>query len=388
VPSALSVRAPVRRDVAVALVLAMLLFALARFGHRAGSTAEALGAAALCLPLAWRSRWPLQVLLVVACGGVLYLGLVRATNNFLAPVMLALYTVTAVGGSRQRTVAIGGVALLYAIFLVLVFSPEPGSTSRQIVGTAALLGLGIAVGEAVRSHRALLGAMRERAERAEREQELQTRREVDEERLRIARDVHDLVAHNIATISTQASVGAHIGREDPVRAVEALDSISIVSTRALEDLRHALGVVRDENGRDPTAPAPSVHDVSELVEQARDAGMSVELTLEGSSVALAPGLQIAVYRIVQEALTNVMRHAQGAHAAVRITSAATRVEVEVRNDGAGRASSASVSGSHSGLVGMRERARSLGGSFEAAATARGGFRVHATLPLGLGSERA
>jgi signal transduction histidine kinase len=373
--------------VALALALAILVFALARFGRRPEGTAEALGAAALCLPLVWRSRWPLQVLIVVAGGGLLYLGAGRATNNFILPVMVALYTVTATGGSRRTTVAIAGAALLYAIFIALVFSPEPGSsTSRQIVDGATLCGLGIAVGEAVRSHRALLGAMRERAERAEREQEMQTRREVDEERLRIARDVHDLVAHNIATISTQASVGAHIGREDPVRAVEALDSISIVSTRALEDLRRALGVVRDEDGRDPTAPAPSVHEVSELVEQARVAGLAVDLTLEGSSVALAPALQIAVYRIVQEALTNVMRHAQGAHAGVRITSAATWVDVEVTNDGGGRASSASVSGSHSGLVGMRERAESLGGSFEAAATARGGFRVHATLPLG--SERA
>jgi signal transduction histidine kinase len=296
--------------------------------------------------------------------------------------MVALYTVTAAAGSRQRTVAIAAAALLYAVAIVLLFAPDPGgSTSRQLVGAATLLGLGIAIGEAVRSHRALLGAMRERAERAEREQELQTRREVDEERLRIARDVHDLVAHHIATISTQASVGAHIGREDPLRAVEALESISTVSTRALGDLRHALGVVREENGRDPTAPAPSVHEVSALVEQARGAGLAVELTLEGSSFALAPALQIAVYRIVQEALTNVMRHAQGAHALVRITSAATRVDVEVTNDGVGRASSASVSGSHSGLIGMRERAESLDGSFEAAPTASGGFRVHATLPL-------
>jgi signal transduction histidine kinase len=377
----LSASALARRDLVLALGLATLVFLVAVVAQRAGGTAEALGAAALCLPLAWRRRWPLQVLIVVACGGLVYLSLAHATNNFILPLMVALYTVTATAGSRQRTVAIAGGALLYAIFIALVFKPDAGSTPRQIVGAATLLGLGIAIGEAVRSHRALLGAMRERAERAEREQELQTRREVDEERLRIARDVHDLVAHNIATISTQASVGAHIGRDDPVRAVEALDSINLVSTRALEDLRRALGVVRDANGSDPTAPAPSVHEVSALVEQARGAGLSVELTLEGSSVSLAPALQIAVYRIVQEALTNVMRHARGARAAVRIISAPTQVDVEIVNDATGRATSASVAGSNSGLVGMRERAESVGGVFEAAATARGGFRVHATLPL-------
>ena len=380
VPSVLSGNAPSRRDVTLALALAIFVFTLARFGHRAGDTLEALGVAALCIPLAWRTRWPLPALAAVACGGVVYLGLAHAANNFISPLIVALYTATATG-SRSRTIAIACVALVYGIVIVLLFSPDPGSTSRQIVEVQALFGVGIAVGEAVRSHRALLGEMRERAERAEREQELRTRQQVDEERLRIARDVHDLVAHNIATISTQAAVGAHIGREDPARALEVLESIKTVSTHALEDLRHALGVVRDENGRDPTMPAPSLHEVSDLVEQARRAGLVVGLKLKGSSVALAPALQIAVYRIVQEALTNVMRHAEGATAAVQIASDATHVDVEVVNDGGGRPSSASVAGSHSGLVGMRERAESLGGTFEALPTARGGFRVHATLPL-------
>lgn len=377
--SALSGRVP-RRDAALALALAVFVFTLARFGRRPGDTLEALGVAALCLPLLWRTRWPLGVLVAVACGAVLYLSIGRASNNFIPAMMLALYTATATG-SRSRTVAIACGALGFATVIVLIFSPDPGGTSREIVAEASLFGLGIAVGEAVRSHRALLGAMRERAERAERDQELQTRRQVDEERLRIARDVHDLVAHNIATISTQASVGAHIGHDDPSRAVEVLESIKTVSTRALEDLRHALGVVREETGGDSTAPAPSVHEVSELVEQARNSGLGVELRLEGSPVALPPALQIAVYRVVQEALTNVMRHAEGAAVEVQISSHATRVDVQVVNDGAGRPGSASVAGSRSGLVGMRERAESLGGSFEAVATANGGFRVRATLPL-------
>jgi signal transduction histidine kinase len=374
-----------RRDVALALALAVFGFTLARFGRRPGDTLEALGVGALCLPLVWRTRWPLGVLIAVACGAVLYLSIGRASNNFIPAMMVAFYTATATG-SRSRTIAIALLALGYATVIVLIFSPDPGGTSREIVAEASLFGLGIAVGEAVRSHRALLGAMRERAERAERDQELQTRRQVDEERLRIARDVHDLVAHNIATISTQASVGAHIGREDPRRAVDVLESIKTVSTRALEDLRHTLGVVRDRPGgdpaaaADPAAPAPSVHEVSELVQQARNAGLVVELRLEGSHVALAPALQIAVYRIVQEALTNVMRHAAGAAVQVQISSDASSVEVEVVNDGAGRPSSASVAGSQSGLVGMRERAESLGGSFEALASAQGGFRVHAMLP--------
>jgi signal transduction histidine kinase len=380
VPSLLPSKAPPRRDLVVALALALFMFTIARFGRDPADTLNALGVAAVCVPLIWRGRWSLQVLLAVACGCVLSLSVGKHSNTFTPAMMVALYTATATG-SRRRTIAIAGFALAFATGIVLVFSPDPGGTSRQIIAETSLFGLGIAVGEAVRSHRALLGAMRERAERAERDQELQTRQQVDEERLRIARDVHDLVAHNIATISTQASVGAHIGREDPARAVELLESIKTVSTHALEDLRHALGVVREENGRDPTKPAPSLHEVSDLVEQARKSGLVVALTLKGSTVALPPALQIAVYRIVQEALTNVMRHAEGATAAVQIASDPTHVDVEVVNDGAGRPSSASVAGSHSGLVGMRERAESLGGSFEAAPTERGGFRVHATLPL-------
>jgi signal transduction histidine kinase len=207
------------------------------------------------------------------------------------------------------------------------------------------------------------------------------RRRVDEERVRIARDVHDLVAHSIATISTQASVGVHIGREEPIRAVEVLESIKRVSGQALHDLRDALGVLREPSEGVPMAPTPSLHDVPELVQRARDSGLAVTLRMEGAASELPTKLQLASYRIIQERLTNVMRHASGARATVRIAVGGDDVRLEVSDDGTGTPTTLSGSGSGSGLEGMRERATAMGGVLEARRQADGGFRVRAVLPL-------
>jgi len=203
---------------------------------------------------------------------------------------------------------------------------------------------------------------------------------VDEERVRIAREVHDVVAHSLATVSTQASVGVHIGREEPERAVEVLQAIKEVSTSALQDLRYALGALR-EDADAPTGPTPSLQELPELVDRARSSGLSIVLRMEGSPAVLPAALQVAVYRIVQEGLTNVMRHAAGAKALVRIAVTGRQVEVDVTDDGAGGPTTPRVPGSGTGLVGMRERASALGGAFEAGRAAGGGFRVHAVLPL-------
>jgi signal transduction histidine kinase len=158
-------------------------------------------------------------------------------------------------------------------------------------------------------------------------------------------------------------------------------SIKEVSTHALHDLRHALGVLRDDSGDGTTGPTPSVHDVPGLVQQARDSGLSVVLRMEGSSTALPTALQVAIYRIIQEGVTNVMRHAGGAQATVRIAVRGQEVEVDVTDDGAGAPTASSDSGSGSGLVGMRQRASAMGGELEAGREADGGFRVRAVLPL-------
>ena len=199
--------------------------------------------------------------------------------------------------------------------------------------------------------------------------------------MRIAREVHDVIAHSIATISTQASVGVHVGRQEPERAVEVLESIKRISVQALHDLRHALGALREAAEDGPTAPTPQLNDVTELVQQARDSGLSVTLRMAGPSTSLPSALQTTSYRIVQEGLTNVMRHADGAHATVLISVNDTDMVIDVSDNGKGHPTAASRLGSGMGLVGLRERASAMGGDLHAGRDEDGGFRVHVTLPL-------
>lgn len=380
VPSLSSwVRVPARRDPLLAAALAVAVLVVSKLDGF--SWLEAAGGAAVYIPLAVRTRWPLPVLAAVAGGAVAYVALAAEVSPaFTGSIMVALYTV-GLHGTRRRALAVTAAIVPSTIVVVLLFSPEQESTLGQIVGDLSQFGFALAVGEARRSRREAIEAIHDRAERSAHERELEARRRAEEERVRIARDVHDVVAHSIATISTQAAVGAHVGREEPERALDALESIKQVSNRALQDLRHALAALRDPGEAGPAHPTPAVDGVPELVDQARDAGVRVELRMEGAPAELPSGLQVAVYRIVQEGLTNVMRHASGSRAVVRVAVLADEVAVEVANDGGGTPTQSSQAGSHSGLVGMHERASALGGSIQSGAQLDGGFRVRAVLPV-------
>ncbi len=377
-PLIASVRALARHDGTLAVAVGVLT-AAACLGQGL-SWGDALGAAALAAPLVWRRRWPLGVLAAVVGACVVYLALAEPSPAVLPAMAVALYTVAA-HGSRRRTLAVAALVPPGAVVFTWLFGLEDRTFLSQVAELASQLGLALAVGDVVRSRRALVVALRERAERAERDRELEARRRVDEERVRIARDVHDLVAHSIATISTQASVGVHVGREEPARAVEVLESIKEVSRQALHDLRQTLGVLRGPSEREPMAPTPALRDVPELVQRARDSGLAVTLRMEGAVAALPVPLQLASYRIIQEGLTNVMRHAGGAQATVRIVVGDGELRLEVADDGTGAPTTSSGSGSGSGLEGMRERATAVGGALEARREANGGFRVRAVLPL-------
>lgn len=365
-----------RDDVTLAAVLGLLV-AVGSWTQDV-SWAGVLAGAVLCAPLAWRRRSPVAVLGLVAVGVPLYLLFADLSAAPMPAILVALYTVAA-HGARRRTLQVAALLPPYVFAIVSVFSTGDGGDLAQELAAVSQLALALAVGEAVRSQRAFIAAIRDRADRVEREHELEARRRVDAERMRIARDVHDVVAHSMATISTQASVGVHVGRDEPARAIELLESIKQVSAQALHDLRHALGVLRDDSvDRQPT---PSVHDVPGLVEQARESGLEVVLRMEGASTALPTALQVAIYRIVQEGLTNVMRHAGGARATVRIAVRGHTVVVDVTNDGTGAPTASSGSGTGSGLMGMRQRASAMGGELDAGRDADGGFGVHAVLPL-------
>ena len=367
-----------RRDEILAVSLGLVLFGISLPLGTSWPQSAACGA--LAVPLCWRRRWPMGVLVAVTCAIVASLTFNDHSPLWRAPLLVALYTVAA-HGWRRRTLAVAASIPAASVGLIALYSPEEGTYLGQVLEVLSQLGFALAVGEAVRSQRLSIVAKRERAERAEHDRELEARRRVDEERMRIAREVHDVIAHSIATISTQASVGVHVGRQEPERAVEVLESIKRISVQALHDLRHALGALREAADDGPTGPTPQLNDVTELVQQARDSGLSVTLRMVGPLTALPSALQTTSYRIVQEGLTNVMRHANGAHATVLISVDGKDMVIDVSDNGKGRPTAASRLGSQMGLVGLQERASAMGGDLHAGRDEDGGFRVHVTLPL-------
>ena len=234
------------------------------------------------------------------------------------------------------------------------------------------------LGRALRRRRLATVELRDRAARLEREREERARAAVAEERGRIARELHDVIAHSMSVIVVQAGAAEQILEHDPARAREALRSIRRAGTDALEEMRRLLGILRHEDEELTLAPQPSIARLNELLGQARAGGLPVELVVDGQPRQLAPGVELAAYRIVQEALTNSRKHAGTAHAKVIVRYAPDALELDVVDDG--RAARKGEGTGH-GLVGMRERAALYGGVLEAGARPEGGFAVHARLPL-------
>jgi signal transduction histidine kinase len=233
------------------------------------------------------------------------------------------------------------------------------------------------LGDNLRTRRAYLAALEERAERLERERDEQSRRAVAEEQARIARELHDVLAHNVSVMVVQAAAGRDVFDSRPRQAREALRSIEQTGRAALQELRRLLGAVRSE-AEAPLSPQPSLVHLDELLDQVRRAGLPVDLHVEGNPKRLAAGVDLSAYRIVQEALTNTIKHAHASSADVLVRYDGDRVELLVTDDGIGTANGAA--GGH-GLIGMRERVSMYGGELQAAAQPGGGFLVRASLPV-------
>jgi signal transduction histidine kinase len=225
--------------------------------------------------------------------------------------------------------------------------------------------------------------LRSRAERAahlEREQAAEARRAVAEERARIARELHDVVAHRVSLMTVQAGAAKTVAADDLEGAVQAMEAVEVAGRQALSELRHLLDVLRPEADVDGLDPQPGLADVPRLVAQFEQAGLDVSLTMNGAPTDLPVRVDLSAYRIVQEALTNVLKHAgTTARAEVRLSTDDHGVAIEVLDDGHG---DTILPGSGQGIVGMRERAQLLGGSLEAGPRPRGGFHVVARLPIG------
>ncbi|MFF3674856.1 sensor histidine kinase [Streptomyces sp. NPDC002120] len=337
-----------------------------------------LGAAALV----FRRRQP-RAVLAVTCGLSL---LELTTGEPRAPVamctVMALYTVAA-RTDRPTTWRVGLLTMAGLTGVAMLAGPLPWYAQENI-GIFAWTGMAAAAGDAVRSRRAFVDAIRERAERAERTREEEARRRVAEERLRIARDLHDVVAHHIALVNVQAGVAAHVMDKRPDQAKEALAHVRDASRSALNELRATVGLLRQSGDPEaPTEPAPGLGVLEELVDTFRHAGLPVKVIvqLDREAGALPAAVDLAAYRVIQEALTNVRKHAgPGARAEVSVVRVGPSVEVTVLDDGGTEPSAAEPGGGH-GLLGMRERAGALGGSCFAGPRFGGGYRVHAILPV-------
>jgi signal transduction histidine kinase len=215
----------------------------------------------------------------------------------------------------------------------------------------------------------------------EREHELRTNEALAEERARIARELHDLVAHNVSLMVVQAGAERHAVGEDQANTREALASIETAGRQALTEARRLLGVLRRKDEREELEPQPSVDHIDILIEHVQRAGLPVTLTVEGKRVPLPAGLDLCAYRVVQEGLTNALKHAGQAHAEVLLQYATNALDIEVRDDGRGPARTNGASPGH-GLIGMRERVALYDGSLEAGPRPGGGFQIRAHLPLG------
>ena len=331
------------------------------------------------LPLALRRRFPLWVLAAATlAAGAYQLAPNPPSLVFVAP-LVALYTV---GVERDRmTLILAGSAAACTMLVATLPGSESSRIWADLVRVVAMLGVAGAIGDGARTQRAYIAEVEQRAVEAERGRDEEAKRRVDEERLRIARELHDVVAHSLSIIAVQSGAASHVIATDPAEAKRSLDAIRRTSKEALDELRAMLGVLRTESDADvPLAPVPGIERLEDLVRPLRDAGFDVTVSLEGELGGMPALVEVSVYRLVQEALTNVVRHAGVCSVRVTVSRTDGSVAVSVEDDGRGLAA-APPHGGH-GLAGMRERVTALGGTFEAGPRSGGGFRVAATLPLG------
>ncbi|MEW2392449.1 sensor histidine kinase [Streptomyces venezuelae] len=369
---------PLAVDALIAVALTTVAVLLGQESVKQGWIAlDPLGyalVALICLPIAVRGRAPLTVLLVVHLAWFVYVtvGYWPVVGTF-GP-MLTVYTVASL---RSPRVSLACAALMATLWIYAGAISE-GASMPSVVGQAVGFSLVLwRFGWVARRSAEL-------ARQLKREQDERARREVAEERGRIARELHDVVAHHMSVISVQAGLATFVFGSDPATARAALGTISGTSGEALEELRRMLRVLRAEDGEHtgdaPAAPMPGLARLDEMVERVRAGGVPVELRVTGTPRPVAPGIELCAYRVVQEALTNVLKHARGAAATVELAYRRGHIEVSVTDDGQGVIQDRVRTGSGHGLIGMRERAKLYGGAISIGPLSEGGFAVRLTLP--------
>jgi signal transduction histidine kinase len=373
-------------DVGLALLLALTTVHYhfgANGGNRSGPVFVLAAVAGLSLVIRRRNPMAALVLMTICVA----LGTALGESWALDPlVAIPIYQVASVYQRRWSLPAliVSSMALSIASAIAAVTHRSGGGYFVVVVGVAAWF-----VGDSVRVRRTYIAGLAEQSAQRQREVVERAQRSVAEERLQIARELHDVVAHSLSVIAVQSGVGRHVIDNQPEEAKKALAAVEVTSRSALDELRRMLGVLRrDDQQPASLAPAPGVSALEPLMQQVRAAGFAVDLDVKGATVGtLSPAAELSIYRIVQEALTNVVKHAGPATVHVEIRDEADALVLEVNDDGRGMAPGHPAQPpdqgqeAHHGIVGMRERVALFGGSFSAEIRPEGGFRVLARFPF-------
>ena len=364
----------------VALVVLVLGFSLAEVATSqitGPAWAAVLSALGFSLPLLVRRRWPWAVLVVVY--GTLFFCLATdvTTYQYMGSVIGCVVALGTLSASTELIPSLVGLALAYAALLVTALTDPGGWLWGGFIVGAVWIG-----GRMLRAHRVLIERLRTTAAELEQSRALAEEAAVVRERTRLARELHDVIAHSVSVMVVQAGAAERMLDLDPGRATRAMSSVQDTGREALVELRRLLGVLRTEagpSGDEQLAPQPDLADLDRLVDQVRASGLEVEVRCTGDVRRLGSGLELAAYRILQESMTNVIRHAHARHVVVGVHYGSDALDLTVRDDGTGGAPV--VPGSGNGVRGMAERAAMYGGTLSARAQRGGGFEVRASLPV-------
>ncbi|ADB50043.1 sensor histidine kinase [Conexibacter woesei] len=377
-----------RADAGLAAAAAAAVFADALAdGGEGGWGLMLLTSVAMCAPLAWRRTEPVAALVGVMLGALLHTALGTAVPDSALAFLVALFACYSVAAHAPLTGALAGLAVAVAGSAAVVRVADAAAPVSDFLAPALFFPLVWGLGRVVHGRVVQTLQLRRSAQRLEAERDERARAAVAAERARIARELHDIVAHGVSVMVVQSGAARRLLESDPATARRALEHVEATGRDALAEMRRMLGVLRRADDDLALTPQPRLDQLDVLVRRTRDAGLPVDVRVEGDRTELTAGVDLVAYRVVQEALTNVLKHARATRAVVELRYGATALALEISDDGRpGGTPPAAAAGDGHGLVGMRERVTLYGGRVEAAAGAGGGFRVSALLPYDAGGS--